>query len=431
MFEQIVNDLASRFSIGTAAVSSLIRGLLALLTNERTGGMVGFLDLFRKAGLEDVAQSWLGGRNPQPIKSNQIESALGIETVDRLASAAGLNRAVTSSVLAALLPRMIGQLTPGGTVPSAGSLLSKVSSYLAPATATAALPSTRGRGWPAWLPWAAVLLLGLVGWLALRQPTGTLDPQLTVSNENGRITYSGRVRDEATRSTIVDALRAAVGASNVSGNLQIDRNVKRATWLPRIGDLVASLKRPGVELSLDGDTVNYGGWLSASERKTLDESLRGIFGAQATIGTLADRAMEAVRTANDKAASALAALGTSGVAAPALVDAMNLAIINFPSGSAEIPSDSLNVIRTSAEAIKRAPAGTKIEIAGHTDNTGDAASNMRLSQARSDAVKNAFVAAGVNAGMLTTVGYGDNKPRATNETEYGRFQNRRIEYALR
>jgi uncharacterized protein YidB (DUF937 family) len=60
MFEQIVNDLASRFSIGTAAVSSLIRGLLALLTNERTGGMVGFLDLFRKAGLEDVAQSWLG-----------------------------------------------------------------------------------------------------------------------------------------------------------------------------------------------------------------------------------------------------------------------------------------------------------------------------------------------------------------------------------
>jgi outer membrane protein OmpA-like peptidoglycan-associated protein len=378
-----------------------------------------------------VAQSWLGGRNPQPIKSNQIESALGIETVDRLASAAGLNRAVTSSVLAALLPRMIGQLTPGGTIPSAGSLLSKVSSYLAPATATAALPSTRGRGWPAWLPWAAVLLLGLVGWLALRQPTGTLDPQLTVSNENGRITYSGRVRDEATRSTIVDALRAAVGASNVSGNLQIDRNVKRATWLPRIGDLVASLKRPGVELSLDGDTVNYGGWLSASERKTLDDSLRGIFGAQATIGTLADRAMEAVRTANDKAASALAALGTSGVAAPALVDAMNLAIINFPSGSAEIPSDSLNVIRTSAEAIKRAPAGTKIEIAGHTDNTGDAASNMRLSQARSDAVKNAFVAAGVNAGMLTTVGYGDNKPRATNETEYGRFQNRRIEYALR
>jgi OOP family OmpA-OmpF porin len=56
---------------------------------------------------------------------------------------------------------------------------------------------------------------------------------------------------------------------------------------------------------------------------------------------------------------------------------------------------------------------------------------MRLSQAHSDAVKNAFVAAGVNAGILTTVGYGDNKPRATNETEYGRFQNRRIEYALR
>ena len=430
MFEQLVSDLASRFDIGTSAVSTLIRGLLGLLTNERTGGIGGFLDHFRKAGLEDVAQSWLGGRKAQAIKPGQIESALGIETIDKMASSAGLNRAVTSSVLAALVPKLIGQLTPGGAIPSASALLSKVSSYATPA-AVYAVPSTRGRGWPAWLPWAAVLLLGLVGWLWLRQPAGTLNPQLTVSNDSGRITYSGRVRDEATRSTIVDALRAAVGAANVSGNLQVDRNVKSATWLPRINDLVASLKRPGVELSLDGDAVNYGGWLSASDRKMLDDSLRGIFGARATIGTLTDRALEAVRTANDKATSALTALGTSGVEAPALVDAMNLAIINFPSSSAEIPSDSMNVIRTSAEALKRAPPTIKIEIAGHTDDTGDSASNIRLSQARADAVKSAFLAAGVNPAMLSTVGYGDSKPRATNETEYGRFQNRRIEYALR
>jgi outer membrane protein OmpA-like peptidoglycan-associated protein len=109
---------------------------------------------------------------------------------------------------------------------------------------------------------------------------------------------------------------------------------------------------------------------------------------------------------------------------------MNLAIINFPTGSAEIPSDATEIIRRSADAIKRVPAGSKIEISGHTDNTGDAAANMALSQARADAVRHALVAAGVPAETLVAKAYGASSPRATNDTEFGRFQNRRIEYAL-
>jgi outer membrane protein OmpA-like peptidoglycan-associated protein len=108
---------------------------------------------------------------------------------------------------------------------------------------------------------------------------------------------------------------------------------------------------------------------------------------------------------------------------------MNLAIINFPSGSSEIPADNMEIIRRGAEAIRRAPGGSTIEIRGHTDSTGDPARNLALSQARADAVKAAFVAAGVPASMLVANGYGDTRPRATNDTEFGRFQNRRIEYA--
>ena len=47
-----------------------------------------------------------------------------------------------------------------------------------------------------------------------------------------------------------------------------------------------------------------------------------------------------------------------------------------------------------------------------------------------NAVKTALVSAGVAAERLTTKGYGDTQPRASNETEYGRFQNRRIEYGV-
>jgi OOP family OmpA-OmpF porin len=157
--------------------------------------------------------------------------------------------------------------------------------------------------------------------------------------------------------------------------------------------------------------------------------LRGVFGTQANVGALEDAAAEAIRAANEKALSALSALGTSASAAT-IVQAANLAIINFATASAEIPADSMEIIRRSADAMKKVPAGTTIEVGGHTDNTGDQASNLTLSQQRADAVKSALVAAGVSSAMLSTKGYGDSKPRAANDTEYGRFQNRRIEYTV-
>ena len=121
------------------------------------------------------------------------------------------------------------------------------------------------RGWPAWLPWAAAALLALAAFLWLRAPAGTIDPQLTVTNRDGRVTYSGVVRDEATQTAIVNALRATFGEANIDGNLRIDRNVRRAAWLPRLGDLFAALKTPGVEFSLNGDAISLGGWLSAAD----------------------------------------------------------------------------------------------------------------------------------------------------------------------
>jgi len=70
----------------------------------------------------------------------------------------------------------------------------------------------------------------------------------------------------------------------------------------------------------------------------------------------------------------------------------------------------------------------KFEIDGHTDNTGDAAHNMTLSQQRADAVKTQLVKMGIDGGRLSTKGFGDTKPISDNSTPEGRANNRRVEF---
>jgi outer membrane protein OmpA-like peptidoglycan-associated protein len=134
-----------------------------------------------------------------------------------------------------------------------------------------------------------------------------------------------------------------------------------------------------------------------------------------------------VRMASEKATAALAAL-KPGFAPQDLTNALNLEIINFQTGSAQIPDYSTAFLNKAAEVIKTAPAGMVIEIGGHTDNTGDAAANLTLSQQRADAVRNYLIQQGVAATQLTAKGYGDTQPVGSNDTDEGRFRNRRIQF---
>jgi outer membrane protein OmpA-like peptidoglycan-associated protein len=71
-------------------------------------------------------------------------------------------------------------------------------------------------------------------------------------------------------------------------------------------------------------------------------------------------------------------------------------------------------------------AQTRIEIVGHTDNTGTDAYNQALSERRANAVKAWMVAQGVNPGQITTVGKGESEPADDNSTKEGRANNRRV-----
>lgn len=72
----------------------------------------------------------------------------------------------------------------------------------------------------------------------------------------------------------------------------------------------------------------------------------------------------------------------------------------------------------------------KIEIAGHSDNTGSAEYNQNISEARAKAVVNYLIQKGIEQGRLKYISYGNTKPVTSNTTEKGRQQNRRVEFTI-
>ena len=136
---------------------------------------------------------------------------------------------------------------------------------------------------------------------------------------------------------------------------------------------------------------------------------------------------EATSEPNAKATAELTSL-KPGSSMKDLVAALNGSVINFGSGSAELPASGATFLQNAAADLKQMPAGYRLEIAGYTDNTGAAAVNVALSQRRADAVREALVKSGANADVLVAKGYGSADPIASNDTPDGRLRNRRIEY---
>ncbi|RMG46892.1 MAG: OmpA family protein [Acidobacteria bacterium] len=98
----------------------------------------------------------------------------------------------------------------------------------------------------------------------------------------------------------------------------------------------------------------------------------------------------------------------------------------FEVNSADLSPASLEVLDRVAESLLDWP-NVKVEIGGHTDSTGSAAYNKRLSQKRAEAVRQYLISKGVAPERLTAVGYGEEKPIADNKTKEGRARNRRVE----
>lgn len=108
---------------------------------------------------------------------------------------------------------------------------------------------------------------------------------------------------------------------------------------------------------------------------------------------------------------------------------IELQYVTFRTGSAELTEVSRYELDYVAEALNNRP-NLRVELAGHTDDTGDEATNQSLSQARAESVKKYLVDKGIEETRLTANGYGATQPVETNETEAGREANRRTEFRV-
>jgi len=104
--------------------------------------------------------------------------------------------------------------------------------------------------------------------------------------------------------------------------------------------------------------------------------------------------------------------------------------IRFESGRATIDPDSAGLLDRLIETALRCPSAN-IEIAGHTDADGEDGFNQALSEKRAQAVTDFLVKAGLPAERFTAMGYGSTQPVASNDTDEGKAQNRRIDFVVR
>lgn len=102
----------------------------------------------------------------------------------------------------------------------------------------------------------------------------------------------------------------------------------------------------------------------------------------------------------------------------------------FDTGASQLQPGAYDRLRTLATTLNNYPQ-SQVIIKGHTDSTGDNAFNQRLSEDRADRVRTYLISEGVASARISAIGFGETMPVASNATEAGRAQNRRVEVEIR
>lgn len=251
-------------------------------------------------------------------------------------------------------------------------------------------------------------------------PQGPAQFTATRSPE-GAVQLRGRLADERMRDAVEAFARARFGAANVYTAARLDENLPNG-WGGRVLAGLAALAE-----------VHNGALLVEPERV----AVRGVTGnkdARSEISRLlSDRLGQgagfSVDVTYEERLDPARALPTPEECLALASAVLDRRQITFAPGSSEIEGEANAIIAELADALADC-VETPMEIGGHTDSQGRAATNLALSQDRADAVLEALDARGVDTSEMTSRGYGAAEPIADNATEDGRVANRRIAVKL-
>ena len=276
------------------------------------------------------------------------------------------------------------------------------------------------RDWATWDGLEKTLKNGVPGGLPLVADhliTPVPSPyRLGIAARDGIATVDGFVPDASTRTRLVAALkglfgrvedRLAVAPGAPAGYVETIAAV--LPHLARLGDL-------GFELSGTGVTVK-GSAPTAALGAQIVGRLRALLPAGVTLGEV--MVVEQPRPPQVDPLECQSILGAL----------QNGGEILFETGRATLDESGVRVLDALVVASLKCETA-HVTVEGHTDASGDPASNQMLSEARAAAVVGYLVAAGISRGRLSAVGWGETRPVADNDTAEGRKQNRRIEFKV-
>lgn len=235
------------------------------------------------------------------------------------------------------------------------------------------------------------------------------------------IVLRGKVKDQATIDRLLQQAKAVFGNDNVVNKLEVTKNTAALANFP---DFFKSLKGKGNtvpfsaaiaedRLTLSGQVVNE------QTKQQIGKSLESL-----TQLEVDNRILVVLPPPEPKPEPI-----KENVCLGLVQDVLSNGKINFATGKSTINEDSFELLDNIAAIAKRCP-DSKFSIGGHTDSTGNIDSNIKLSEARAQAVVNHLAGLGLSIDQFKAVGFGPSKPVADNGTREGRAKNRRIEFTL-
>ncbi len=247
----------------------------------------------------------------------------------------------------------------------------------------------------------------------------------SVKRDGSRVVLSGAVPSENTRATLMTT--AAQAFQNIEA--VDDMHVAGGAASPLFSDMAQRAVRAVAELNtgeariIDGQIVVIGDGGQAgvnAVRQSLEE-------APAPFRSRLAVTIDGLDVDHPELQGLDLNAGDAETCERAFDRLMERNVVTFGEGSAALAPASRGVLNALASVALPCDRFS-IEVAGHTDNTGDRTMNMELSRRRADAVATYLAGQGVARARLSAHGYGPDRPRSSNTTPSGQAANRRIEF---